>query len=255
MSNLDIRYDTSAVLAESLDKIASKLEDIEFESQELEYKLNSDKAINRALDRISLALGSEESGNVNEGPAGIAQALQLISDLDLSSSGNMPAPTGAYRNTFWNEVAPKIDTSGITDMSNMFNNCNGAAFNPNLSSWDVNAVTDMSNMFNNCSGVAFNPDFSGWNTSAVTSMNAMLTGIASVTQKKIWLPATFTMTKITVANNKLFNSSPGTQGVHVYTPVADATAADALGWDTANAHANWTFHWGATHQDFENASL
>ena len=58
-----------------------------------------------------------------------------------------------------------IDTSKITDMSELFKNFD--KFNCNISSWDVSNVTDMSYMFAWCE--SFNQDLSSWDISKVRS--------------------------------------------------------------------------------------
>ena len=56
-----------------------------------------------------------------------------------------------------------IDTSKITDMSDLFNFMQ--EFNGNISKWDVSKVTDMRYMFHECS--SFNQNISEWNVSKV----------------------------------------------------------------------------------------
>ncbi len=68
---------------------------------------------------------------------------------------------------------PKYCPKNISNMFSMFNNCSGAAFNPDVSAWDVSNVTNMQAIFNNCSGAAFNPDVSAWDVSNVTNMQAI----------------------------------------------------------------------------------
>lgn len=60
-------------------------------------------------------------------------------------------------------------TSGITDMSGLFQN--NQSFNGNISTWDTSSVTDMNSMFSGASN--FNSDISNWNVSSVTNMFAM----------------------------------------------------------------------------------
>ena len=62
-----------------------------------------------------------------------------------------------------------IDTSNVTDMSELFKNL--IDFNGNISSWDVSKVTNMSSMFVGCE--AFNQDISNWDVSNVTDMKYM----------------------------------------------------------------------------------
>ena len=62
------------------------------------------------------------------------------------------------------------DTSGITDMNNIFLN---KRFNGDISAWDVSNVTDMTEMFR---GSQFNGDISDWDVSNVTNMKDMFWG-------------------------------------------------------------------------------
>ena len=63
-----------------------------------------------------------------------------------------------------------IDTSKITNMSNLFANCE---YDIDVSNWDVANVTNMYNMFFCCQN--FNSDLSNWNVSNVTDMYSMFT--------------------------------------------------------------------------------
>ena len=58
-------------------------------------------------------------------------------------------------------------TSGITDMSGLFQN---SSSNPNISSWDTSSVTNMQSMFE---GSLFNKDISNWDVSNVANMSRM----------------------------------------------------------------------------------
>jgi len=65
-----------------------------------------------------------------------------------------------------------LDTSNLTDMYGMFNNCK--EFNQYLNNLDVSNVTDMSAMFSGTS--KFNQPLSKWQTGNVRSMNGMFMG-------------------------------------------------------------------------------
>ena len=66
-------------------------------------------------------------------------------------------------------------TSGITDMSEMFNDAH--TFNGDISTWDVSSITNMHSMFYNAS--AFNGDISAWDVSSVTTMHSMFYGASA----------------------------------------------------------------------------
>ena len=67
------------------------------------------------------------------------------------------------------EDVTNVNTSKITDMSNMFYKAN--SFNQDISGWDVSNVTNMHWMFHRAYN--FNQDISGWDVSNVTEMYAM----------------------------------------------------------------------------------
>ena len=62
-----------------------------------------------------------------------------------------------------------IDTSNITDMSELFYNMHPGEID--ISEWDVSNVTDMFEMFENC--YDFNSDLSAWNVAKVDDMGWM----------------------------------------------------------------------------------
>ena len=56
------------------------------------------------------------------------------------------------RNTFTNLIFKNVDTSNVTSMSNMFNNCR-ALTSLDVSGWDTSNVTNMLGMFRFCSAL------------------------------------------------------------------------------------------------------
>ena len=75
-----------------------------------------------------------------------------------------------------------VDTSGITDMSWLFDNA--SSFNQDISSWDVSNVKDMSYMFYKAS--SFNQDISSWDISNVEFMYSMFVGASSFNQVNMY---------------------------------------------------------------------
>ena len=75
--------------------------------------------------------------------------------------------------------AQGINTSNITNMSYMFENCT-ALESVYMSGFDTSNVNDMSYMFMRCSHLT-NPGVSSFNTSNVTNMNSMFDGCSSLT--------------------------------------------------------------------------
>ena len=71
-----------------------------------------------------------------------------------------------------------IDTSLMTDMSEIFENNND--FNQDISGWDTSKVTTMKEMFRNAN--AFDQDISNWDTSNVTTMYYMFYGANAFNQ-------------------------------------------------------------------------
>ena len=72
-----------------------------------------------------------------------------------------------------------LDTSNVTDMSDMFSNCRSLT-SLDLSGFDTSNVTDMSYMFSNCWRLT-SLDLSGFDTSNVTDMPGMFEECANLT--------------------------------------------------------------------------
>ena len=98
---------------------------------------------------------------------------QLKSDKDLDNNFYL-----FRNNTFTNLIFKDVDTSNVTDMSNMFNYCN-ALTSLDLSGWNTSNVNNMRNMFSGC-GALTSLDLSGWDTSNVTDMNSMFGGCGAL---------------------------------------------------------------------------
>ena len=70
---------------------------------------------------------------------------------------------------------PQLNTSNVTNMSNMFNSCYGLTTIPQL---DTSNVTNMSDMFNSCNKLTTIPQL---NTSNVANMSDMFSGCNKLT--------------------------------------------------------------------------
>jgi len=123
------------------------------------------------------------SGNVN-----IAGQV-LLTRVDSFGKLGITSFEYAFYNCAGLMSVPKTLPDSVTNMLGMFNICNGAAFNPDVSKWDVSKVTNMNRLFRYCSGAAFNPDVSNWDVSNVTNMVYMFgncSGAAFNPDMKSW---------------------------------------------------------------------
>lgn len=111
-------------------------------------------------------------------PEGANMYLRYSSFFDTVGDG-YPLPNESYL-FYWQskrEVVKPLNTSKVTNMNNMFG-YNSLKYWDNVENFDVSNVTDMGNMFNNCE---FTKVYSrNWNTSKVTDMNNMFYGVATL---------------------------------------------------------------------------
>ena len=77
------------------------------------------------------------------------------------------------------DIVVMADTSGITDMSELFADA-GDSFNQDISRWDVSNVFFMNKMFSGAD--SFNQDIGSWDVSRVIDMNSMFYGAESFNQ-------------------------------------------------------------------------
>ena len=101
---------------------------------------------------------------------GDIEYYQLKLDKDLDKFIN---------NTFTNLIFKDVDTSNVTDMTAMFNNCSSLT-SLNVSGWNTSNVISMNSMFTTCSALT-SLDLSGWDTSNVTNMTAMFQNCSALT--------------------------------------------------------------------------
>ena len=152
-------------------------------------------------------------------------------------------------------VISNLNTSKVTTFANCFYGCY-ALKSVDISNWDFSKATTIASFAYACYSMS-ELDFSGLSTTSVlTTAQQFLRYLGqyvSADEKvKVWIPNTFDCTGITNSSYKPFNYTSSTHTIDVYTNVASATDADALGWGTINT--TWfTMHYGATHNDFLNA--
>ena len=74
----------------------------------------------------------------------------------------------------------KWKTSQITNMSCSFKGCKLLSNISDISMWDTSKVINMSYMFSGCSSLTFLPDISKWNLTNVTDISCMFEGCSSL---------------------------------------------------------------------------
>ena len=105
----------------------------------------------------------------------------------------------AYSTAFNPEL---YDTSNVTDMSDMFNNCSRLT-SLDLSGWNTSKAIYMNNMFQKCSRLT-SLDLSGWNTSKVTDIRAMFYNCSALTSLDL---SGWNTSKVTDISGMFYNCS------------------------------------------------
>ena len=109
-----------------------------------------------------------------------------------------------------------INTSNITDMSNMFSDC-ASLISIDLSNFITSNVTNMGRMFNNCSSLT-DLDVRNFNTSNVTNMEGMFRGCSR-------------LTSLDVSN---FNTSSVTSMGGMFSSCSRLTSLDVSNFNTSS---------------------
>lgn len=129
------------------------------------------------------------------------------------------------------------NTSGITNMSSMFNSA--TSFNSNIGSWDTSSVTDMSTMFESC--YAFNQNIGSWNVSSLINMSLMFHIATSFNQNlNSWNVSNVTDMTGVFAQANSFNGNISSWNVSSVTSmnsmfnVAPSFNQDISNWDVSN---------------------
>ena len=111
---------------------------------------------------------------------------------------------------------PNFDTSNVTDMRYMFDNCGGLT-SLDVSNFDTSNVTVMFGMFSRCSGLT-SLDVSNFDTSNVTDMSYMFRGCGG-------------LTSLDVSN---FDTSKVTDICGMFYGCSSLTSLDVSNFDTSN---------------------
>ena len=90
------------------------------------------------------------------------------------------------------EGIENLNTSAVTDMSQMFLDCSGLK-ELNVSTFNTSSVTDMGSMFSGCSGLK-ELNVSNFNTSKVTDMSEMFDGCSGLKELNV---SSFNTAKVT----------------------------------------------------------
>ena len=134
------------------------------------------------------------------------------------------------------------DTSKVTNMSLMFNNCKNLTSVGDLSNWDTSKVTNMSMMFNGASRLT-SLDVSNWDTSKVTNMSLMFNGASSLhsldvsnwhTGNVINMYAMFSdASSLTSLDVSKWNTGNVTDMGLMFNGASRLTSLDVSNWDTS----------------------
>ncbi len=143
-----------------------------------------------------------------------------------------------------------INTSNVTDMSGMFNNCYHLT-SLDVSGFNTSNVTNMSKMFYDCNGLT-SLDVSGFNTSNVTNMSGMFYCCWSLTSLDV---SGFNTSNVTDMGNMFdgcraltsldvcgFNTTNVTSMYSMFITCSALTSLDVSGFDTSNVtNMNYMF--------------
>jgi surface protein len=172
-------------------------------------------------------------------------AINLGSGQDqILSVSFVSTTTAAFNN--W-------DVSAVTDMYQMFYDCNGAEFNPYLGDWDTGNVTSMETMFSGCtsfeglglerwdtrsvstteymfsSATNFNAGIGTWDVSSVTNMQYMFAGFMNKFNQPI---GAWDVSAVTNMDSMFYEASEFNQKIG--------------GWDVSNVTNMSQMFFGAT---------
>ena len=152
------------------------------------------------------------------------------------------------------EGLQNLNTSEVTDMSNMFYNCS-ALTSLDLKNFNTSNVTKMNSMFENCSALT-SLNLSNFNTSNVTDMGWMFTGCKALTSldiknfntQKVWnMREMFShCSALTSLDLSSFNTSNVENIVSMFAGCESLTTLDLSNFNTSNVTDMGTMFWACS---------
>ncbi|MDM8265316.1 BspA family leucine-rich repeat surface protein [Limosilactobacillus vaginalis] len=150
--------------------VAKELVPHEFEHDKIGRQIFPSLAISKTSGRYSdkvIATDSDWSGAFSNPYLRHAD----LTNLDTSNITNMSQMFASTNRLKSLKGLDNWDTSHVTDMSQMFASANELDSLEGLNNWDTSKVTNMSGMFNRSSATSLN--LNNWDTSKVTNMSGM----------------------------------------------------------------------------------
>ena len=168
---------------------------------------------------------------------------KVVVKADISHEGTYSNP---YAKIIPNSVVEASfkgsDTSKVTNMDSMFNNCSGLK-SLDLSGWNTSNVTNMIGMFYGCSGLT-SLDVSRFDTSNVTGISSMFRSCSGLTSLDLskWDTSKVTRmsgmfegcTSLTSLDVSNFDTSNITRMVNMFDSCSGLTSLDLSGWNMSN---------------------
>ena len=147
------------------------------------FKIGQSSSENSSANCINIHVVVKDKSGINK---------MYVSPVDvLSTPKYFYSSNNGFDNTEGNKIISinkwKIDTSQVTNIIGMFQNCSNLA-TLDLSSFNTSKVTNIGHMFSNCSSLT-TLDLSNFNTRKVTNMNYMFGGCSKL--NKLYLSSSF----------------------------------------------------------------
>ena len=142
-----------------------------------------DRSILAWMDNSNLHVAANGVIAPNSNASGMFQSFGNLETIDFGNCFDTSAVTNMSQMFSDCQSLTSLDltafnTSSVTNMSSMFSNCNNL-IDLDISSFDTRNVTSMRSMFNSCSSLV-NLDLSGFDTSCVTYMDGMFSQCRSL---------------------------------------------------------------------------